>query len=69
MAGKGREKIKLVSQGKTQKQKPTGTYYTTTVNKASRVANKKLLLKKFDKRAWVNDKQGGHVEFKEERLK
>ena len=60
MAG-AREKIKLVSTGKTADGKPTGVYYTTTKNK--RNGNEKLQMKKFDWRIRQ------HVVFKEDKIK
>ncbi|MGB6976068.1 MAG: 50S ribosomal protein L33 [Gammaproteobacteria bacterium] len=71
MAGKGREKISLKSEGKTKKGNSTGTFRTTTTNKAAMTANKKLEIKKFDKRAY-NEKTGRngmHVIFKQTKLK
>ena len=50
MASKVREKIKLISTGKTKAGKPTGYYYTTTKNK--RNISEKIALKKFDPRAY-----------------
>lgn len=69
MASKIREKIKLVSTGKTQEGKLTGTYYTTSKNK--RTMTEKLQLKKFDRRAFneKTGKSGTHVLFKEEKIK
>jgi len=65
-----REKIKLVSTGKTKAGKSTGTYYTTTKNKKGE--NKgKLEKKKFDARAYdaTTEKVGCHVVFKEDKIK
>jgi ribosomal protein L33 len=70
MAGKGkREKIKLVSTGKTAKGTDTGTYYTTNKNKTK--TTEKLQFKKFDRRAYnaKTGKTGLHVIFKEEKIK
>ncbi len=69
MAGKGRDKIKLVSTGKTQAGNVTGTYYTTDKNK--RTSTEKLLMKKFDPRAFneKTGKTGMHVDFKEDKIK
>lgn len=69
MAAKAREKIKLVSTGKTKEGKATGSYYTKTKNK--RVKTEKLVLKKFDPRAFneKTGKCGAHVDFKEEKIK
>lgn len=65
-----REKIRLVSTGKTKDGKPTGTFYTTTKNKKGE--NKgKLERMKFDPRACdpTTGKIGCHVSFKEEKMK
>jgi large subunit ribosomal protein L33 len=69
MAAKGREKIKLVSTGKTAEGKDTGTFYTTNKNK--KTSDKKLELKKFDPRAFNKEsgKKGMHVLFKEDKIK
>lgn len=69
MASKARERIKLVSTGKTKEGKDTGTYYTTTKNK--RTATEKLERKKFDPRAYnaTTGKSGAHVLFKEHKIK
>jgi large subunit ribosomal protein L33 len=69
MASKAREKIKLISTGKTKDGKITGTYYTTTKNK--RTATEKLERKKFDPRAYNAEtgKNGAHVVFKEHKIK
>lgn len=69
MASKGREKIKLVSTGKTKEGNPTGTFYTTTKNK--KTTEKKLEFMKFDPRAYNPEtgKLGLHVLFKEEKIK
>jgi len=69
MASKVREKIKLVSTGKTKKGRPTGIYYTTKKNK--RNDTEKLRFKKFDSRAFDSKtgKTGMHVEFKEDKIK
>ncbi|HBC71219.1 MAG TPA: 50S ribosomal protein L33, partial [Coxiellaceae bacterium] len=53
MASKVREKIKLVSTGKTQKGKPTKTFYTTTKNK--RQTTEKINIKKFDPKAYNSE--------------
>lgn len=69
MAAKVREKIKLVSTGKTASGKPTKFFYTTVKNK--RNSTEKLQLKKFDPRAV--DPESGHVGayviFKEDKIK
>lgn len=69
MASKIREKIKLVSTGKTKDGKPTKTYYTTTKNK--RNVTEKINIKKFDPKAFnaETDKIGAHVIFKEDKVK
>ncbi|OGT09350.1 MAG: 50S ribosomal protein L33 [Gammaproteobacteria bacterium RBG_16_37_9] len=69
MASKVREKIKLVSTGKTQKGKPTKTFYTTTKNK--RQTTEKINIKKFDPKAYNSEtgKAGMHVIFKEDKIK
>jgi large subunit ribosomal protein L33 len=69
MASKAREKIKLVSTGKTKDGRATGTFYTTTKNK--RKHTEKFSVKKFDARAYNTDsgKCGMHVTFKEDKIK
>lgn len=69
MASKVREKIKLVSTGKTKLGAPTKTFYTTTKNK--RTKTEKLSVKKFDPRAFneTTGKNGVHVIFKEDKIK
>jgi large subunit ribosomal protein L33 len=69
MAGKGRDKIKLVSTGKTKDGKDTGFFYTTDKNK--KTVEKKLALKKFDPRAYNTEtgKKGLYVLFREEKIK
>ena len=64
-----REKIKLVSTGKRQDGKATGYYYTTMKNK--RNTPDKMRIRKFDPRAWHEEKQkyGCMVEFKEDKVK
>ncbi len=73
MASKVREKIKLVSTGKTKAGKRTGYYYTTIKNKrnATTKGTGKLELKKFDRRAYnvETGKCGMHVVFKEDKVK
>lgn len=68
MAVSPREKIMLLSTGKTQDDKPTGTFYTTYKNK--RNTTDKLAIKKFDPRAWnpQTNKYGMHVVFKEKKI-
>ncbi len=69
MASKIRDKIKLVSSGKTKEGKPTGFYYTTVRNK--RTNKEKLQIKKFDPRAYNKEtgKCGMHLMFKEDKIK
>lgn len=69
MASKIREKIKLVSTGKTKEGKPTKTFYTTCKNK--RTTTEKINIKKFDPRAFneATGKDGIHVLFKEDKIK
>lgn len=69
MANKVREKIKLVSTGKTKKGKKTGYFKTTTKNK--RTSTEKLSKIMFDPRAYneKTGKNGAHVEFKEDKIK
>jgi len=69
MASKIREKIKLVSTGKTKDGKPTKSFYTTTKNK--RTQTEKLNTKKFDPKAFNPEtgKTGMHVVFKEDKIK
>jgi large subunit ribosomal protein L33 len=63
-----RDKIKLLSTGKTQAGKPTGTFRTTTKNKKK--TTEKLKLKCYDRRAYntATGKQGMHVLFEETKL-
>lgn len=69
MASKVREKIKLVSTGKTRRGVATGYFYTTTKNK--RTKTEKFQIKKFDPRAYNPEtgKTGMHILFKEEKIK
>lgn len=69
MAGKGRDKIKLVSTGKNKEGRATGTFYTTTKNKRQNA--EKMSIKKFDPRAYnkETDKCGMHILFKEDKIK
>lgn len=69
MASKIREKIRLVSTGKTQEGNPTGTFYTTDKNK--RTMTEKFSIKKYDPRAFnqTTGKNGMHVVFKEDKIK
>ncbi len=66
-----REKIKLVSTGKTKDGRSTGMYYTTTKNKKGEGGKGKLEKRKFDSRAYdaTKDKVGCHVIFKEDKIK
>lgn len=68
MAVSPREKIMLLSTGKTEEGNPTGTFYTTYKNK--RNTTDKMAIRKFDPRAWNSDtkKSGMHVEFKEKKI-
>ena len=74
MANKGpRILVRMNSTGKNEKNKPTGTFYTTEKN--SRNTTDKLKLKKFDRRAVLKDdngnviKRGIMVDFKEGKIK
>lgn len=69
MASKAREKIKLISTGKTKDGRATGVYYTTTKNK--RTTTEKFSFKKFDRKAYnvETGKCGMHVVFKEGKIK
>ncbi len=64
-----RDKIKLVSKGRTKDGKPTRTFYTTTKNK--KTSTQKLSLKKFDPRAFneTTGRNGAHVDFVEDKIK
>lgn len=63
-----RDKIKMLSTGKTQAGKPTGTFKTTTKNK--RKTTEKLKKKYFDRRAYdaKSGKTGMHVVFEETKI-
>ncbi len=63
-----REKIMLLSTGKTEKGKDTGYFHTTYKNK--RNTPDKLECRKFDPRAWnaENNKLGTYVTFKEKKI-
>ena len=63
-----RDKIKMVSTGKTKAGKKTGTFRTTTKNK--RTMTEKLKLMHFDKRAYNEEtgKIGMHVLFEEGKI-
>lgn len=58
----------LASMGKTKEGNPTGTFYTTYKNKTN--SPDKLLLKKYDPRAWnpKTQRNGMHVDFKEKKI-
>lgn len=63
-----RDKIKMLSTGKTQAGKPTGTFRTTTKNKKK--TTEKLKMKHYDPRAY-NEKtgrSGKHVLFEETKI-
>lgn len=66
-----REKIKLISTGKTKDGRSTGMYYTTTKNKRGESGKVKLEKMKFDPRAFNEEtgKLGYHVLFKEGKIK
>jgi len=63
-----RDKIKMLSTGKTKAGKPTGTFRTTTKNK--KLSTEKLKKKHFDPRAFntATGKNGMHVLFEETKL-
>ncbi len=63
-----RDKIKMLSTGKTKAGKPTGTFRTTTKNKKK--TTEKLKMKHFDSRAYNSqtDKCGMHVLFEETKI-
>jgi large subunit ribosomal protein L33 len=63
-----RDKIKMLSTGKTKAGKPTGTFRTTTKNKKK--TTEKLKMKYFDPRAYntQTEKNGMHVLFEETKL-
>lgn len=63
-----REKIMLLSTGKTKAGKATGYFYTTYKNK--RNTPDKLEIRKFDPRAWnaTTNKYGMYVAFKEKKI-
>ena len=63
-----RDKIKMLSTGKTKAGKPTGTFRTTTKNKKK--TTDKLKKKHYDKRAYnaTTEKSGMHVMFEETKL-
>lgn len=63
-----RDKIKMLSTGKTKAGKPTGTFRTTTKNK--KLTTEKLKKKHYDPRAYnaQADKNGMHVLFEETKL-
>lgn len=63
-----RDKIKMLSTGKTQSGNPTGTFRTTTKNKKK--TTEKLKLKSYDSRAFNPEtgKTGMHVMFEETKI-
>lgn len=63
-----RDKIKMLSTGKTKAGKPTGTFRTTTKNKKK--TTEKLKMKYYDPRAYNSqtDKNGMHVLFEETKI-
>ena len=63
-----RDKIKMLSTGKTQKGKPTGTFRTTSKNKKK--TTDKLKKKCYDRRAYNAEtgKHGMHVMFEETKI-
>ena len=63
-----REKIKMISTGKTKANKPTGTFRTTTKNK--KTSTEKLKMKYYDSRAYNTEtnKVGMHVFFEEGKI-
>lgn len=63
-----REKVKMLSTGKTAKNKPTGTFKTTTRNKKTKT--EKLKKKYYDPRAYNAEtgKSGMHVMFEETKV-
>jgi large subunit ribosomal protein L33 len=63
-----RDKVKLVSTGKTKAGNPTGTFRTTTKNKKK--TTDKLKFKCYDKLAWneAKGKNGMHVLFEEGKI-
>jgi large subunit ribosomal protein L33 len=63
-----RDKIKMLSTGKTKAGKPTGTFRTTTKNK--KTTTEKLKMKSYDSRAYNagTGKNGMHVMFEETKI-
>lgn len=63
-----RDKIKMLSTGKTKAGKPTGTFRTTTKNK--KTTTDKLKQKHYDARAYneKTGKSGMHVIFEETKI-
>ena len=63
-----RDKIKMLSTGKTKDGKPTGTFRTTTKNK--KTTTEKLKMKHYDRRAYNAEtgKSGMHVLFEETKI-
>ena len=68
MAVSKREKVMLLSTGKTKEGEDTGYFYTTEKNKSN--TTDKLELKKFDPRAWnqATGRYGMVVVFKEKKI-
>ncbi len=63
-----RDKIKMLSTGKTKAGHSTGTFYPTTKNK--KTTTEKLKMKRYDRRAYNPEtgKTGMHVLFEETKL-
>lgn len=63
-----RDKIKMLSTGKTKAGKPTGTFRTTTKNKKK--TTEKLKMRHYDPRAYdaKTGKNGMHVMFEETKI-
>lgn len=63
-----RDKIKMLSTGKTKAGNPTGTFRTTTKNKKK--TTEKLKMKHYDPRAYNTEtgKAGMHVLFEETKI-
>lgn len=63
-----RDKIKMLSTGKTKAGKPTGTFRTTTKNKKK--TTEKIKMKHYDKLAYNPEtgKSGMHVLFEETKI-
>lgn len=63
-----RIKIMLLSTGEDQKGKPTKTFYTTYKNTQN--TTDKIVIRKFDPKAWNTEKNclGAYVDFKEKKI-